>query len=260
MSLEDYYLASGDYVEPAWCIECADNGITQPVKRRLGAWMCPIHRDIGHITGVNPSMNRNALKDSSTEGRRTAEQIAPPVPTPETDAAPPDGSGVKMIMLAGAIKAWWMYRCPVCGRMYERMGGCFHTGTKYATHYLDWDHGKRPAMPLVPMWDSPLHQRYLAYRRDLLAALVASQRYATYAPHNAIKGRWTDKFQTINDGAIMASDLMVVMSPKDIVTEGTDAEIIYAGDVGTPVLWVPMDKHTPETALADIDLYFEINS
>lgn len=238
----------------AWCIECAEEDKCQMVRRKLGAWWCPKHRDLCHIT-ANPSqyfpqLDRNALRNSSTDGRRTAEEIAPPVPTPETDAAPPDGSGVKMIMLAGAIKAWWLHRCPLCDRFYEQNQQCVHTGTKYSD---------QPACFTNAMWDSPLHQRYLAYRRDLLAALVDSQRYATYAPHNAIKGRWTDKFQTINDGAIMASDLMIVMSPKDIVTEGTDAEIIYAGDVGTPVLWVPMDHHTPETALADIDMFFEIN-
>ncbi len=194
--------------------------------------------------------DRNLLRDASTNGRRTAEQIAPPVPTPETDAAPPDGSGVKIVMLAGAIKAWWLHRCPLCERFYDENTHCVHTGTKY---------GDAPACFTNPMWDSPLHQRYLTYRRDLQAALIASNRYLTYAPHMAMKGKWTEKAQAINDMAIQMSDLMIVMSPKDIVTEGTDAEIIHAAMVETPVLWVPMDKHTPETALEDIDMFFEIN-
>src|SRR5437868_1441487 len=102
--------------QPVYCQECQDDGRVQIVRRRLGAWMCPIHRDLCHITTTmrgacnvtigraSDAVIRNELRERTTRDGRSAEEIAPPIPTPETDAAPPDGSGIKVIMLAGAIK------------------------------------------------------------------------------------------------------------------------------------------------------------
>lgn len=240
-------------IDAAWCIECAEQGTFSRVFRKLGAWWCPIHRDLGHIT-ASPNkvmLDRNVLRANAMSGHRSVEEIAPPVPTPQTDAAPPDGNVVKMVMLAGAIKAWWMHRCGLCGRFYdEPQARCCHTGTPY----MD----SRDEHPTFPMWDSPLHREYLNFRNQFQAALIASQRYATYAPHNAIKGRWHERFQGINDGAIYACDLMVVMSPKAVPTEGTDKEVITAAEADKPVIYIPSDTFTPEMALGMVDEFFDI--
>lgn len=219
-----------------WCQECADEGIVQRVFNRFGAWLCPVHRDLCHITNEQP--------------KRSADEIAPPVPTPETDAAPPEGDDTKLIMLAGAIKAWWMHQCDLCQRFYDKQTSCTHAGTQYLNH---------PVIRTHPMWDSPLHQQYLAYRRDLQAALIATNRYLTYAPHNAFKGRWMElRAQQVNDAAIAASDLMVVMSPANIPTDGTDAEVIKAAESDTSVLYVPCTTFSADGALSAIDEFFEI--
>lgn len=68
----------------AWCIECyEDEGKAQRVEHRLGAWMCPVHHDRGHI-----------------------QFTAPPQPTLATDATE-NGECKGIIFLAGAIKWWW---------------------------------------------------------------------------------------------------------------------------------------------------------
>lgn len=233
-----------------WCIECADAGKVQIVRQRLGAWNCPTHRDLGHVRFTNPRGDRNELRERATANARSAEEIAPPIPTPETDAAPPDGSGIKVIMLAGAIKAWWLHSCPICDRFHDQPTMCKHTGTAAFE--------KLRAVPTVPMWDSPLHRNYLKFRNEFQAGLIATNRYLTYAPHNAIKGRWVERMQAVNDAAIANSDLMVVMSPRNIPTDGTDAEVIYAAEHDVPILYVPSDRFTPATAVAMVDEFFDI--
>lgn len=236
-----------------WCLECEADGNLQQVQRRLGAWVCPIHSDLCHIT-ANPDLgrvNRNDLRADALSKGRSVDEIAPPVATPETDAAPPEGDDTKIVFLAGAIKAWWMHKCSWCERFYDKSTECVHTGTR-------WGDGKYRPIDTEPMWDTPLHQQYVRYRRDLQAILIASNRYLTYAPHNAYKGRWVEKAQLGNDANIALADLMVVMSPPNIPTDGTDKEVITAAYDDTSVLYVPSDKFTAETALWTIDMFFEI--
>lgn len=233
----------------AWCLECEKNGKVQRVQHKMGAWICPVHFDRAQVTH-NP--DRNVLRENATKGQRSAEEIAAPIPTPETDAAPPDGGNVKMIMLAGAIKAWWLHVCPLCNRFYDEPSQCVHTGTNFYP-------GAGP-VSTFPMWDSSMHREYLKFRNEFQAGLIATQRYATYAPHNAIKGRWSDKFQGINDAAIANSDLMVVMSPKNIPTEGTDAEVIFAADHDIPILYVPSNRFSAPTAVGMVDEFFDIQA
>jgi hypothetical protein len=246
--------------ELMYCIECfEEKGRSQVVRHRLGAWHCPIHRDYCHVSPnmrgslnyiVGRASDRNILRERALSAGRSVEEIAPPVPTPETDAAPPEGDDTKMIMLAGAIKAWWMHRCPACHRYYDNPATCLHLGTPF--------YKKVAPDPTIPMWDSPEHQAYLEYRRDLQTALIATNRYLTYAPHNAMKGRWVESAQSVNDAAIEASDLMVIMSPENVPTEGTDSEVLTAAYVNTNTLFIPSNKYTAETALWTIDMFFEI--
>lgn len=120
------------------------------------------------------------------------------IPTMETDAAPPQ-DGVKMIILAGAIKHWWDEN-----------------------------------------WDTPEHWEYAEWRHEASAALVAAG-YLVYRPHEAFKGTWSERAQQVNDAAIEAADLMLILSSEDTPSEGTDAEAEYAKAVGTLVCRVTSD-------------------
>lgn len=88
------------------------------------------------------------------------------------------------------------------------------------------------------MWDSPLHKEYIAWRNEVRAVLI-DHGYLTYAPHEAFKGTWTERAQAINDAGIQMADLMLVLSPRDIPTLGTDDEVLIAERYGTPVLSTP---------------------
>ena len=135
--------------------------------------------------------------------------------------------------------------------MYDVNQQCVHTGTKY---------GDEPACFTNAMWDSDLHRQYLRFRNEFQAGLIATNRYLTYAPHNAIKGRWVERMQAVNDAAIQNSDLMVVMSPKNIPTDGTDAEVIFAAEADVPILYVPADRFTPVTAVDMVEEFFDIQA
>jgi hypothetical protein len=90
-----------------------------------------------------------------------------------------------------------------------------------------WDEG----------WDTPEHRRYVAWRDDVARELVA-RGYLIYRPHTAFKGTWNEKAQAVNDAAIEAADAFLVLSDLDAFrSEGTLAEILHAGRVGTPVVY-----------------------
>ena len=173
-------------------------------------------------------MHRNDLRSAALDKGRSVEEIAPPVPTPETDAAPPGDTSTKFIFLAGAIKYWWLHKCPKCNRLFDDRSLCAHGDTLNSIAKV-WT---------VQLWDSPEHQKYLKWRRDLRAALIENG-YLTYAPHEAFKGRWDERAQAVNDAGIAVCDLMVVLSDVGWISEGTDAEVYYARTVNTPVIWTP---------------------
>lgn len=172
---------------------------------------------------------RNELREKALTQGRSTEQIAPPVPTPETDAAPPGDTSTRFIFLAGAIKYWWLAKCISCSRLYDKPTMCNHAGTEWegCMHQL-----------ARPLWDSPEHRIYLKWRRDLRAALIA-EGFLTYAPHEAFKGRWDERAQAVNDAGIAACDAMIVMSKPEWPSDGTDDEVKYAHKVGTRVMYLP---------------------
>lgn len=87
-------------------------------------------------------------------------------------------------------------------------------------------------------WNSPAHRTYLQWRKDVRAALIEAD-YLTYAPHEALKGIWNESAQAINDAAIKASDLMLIVSSPATPSKGTDDERDYADSVGTPWIYAP---------------------
>jgi len=91
---------------------------------------------------------------------------------------------------------------------------------------------------LRELWGGPEHTEYVEHRNYIRRMLV-QEGYLTYAPHEAFKGTWDERAQAVNDAGIAACDVMLVLSPSGIPTEGTDEEVAYAERVGTPVMYVP---------------------
>lgn len=144
------------------------------------------------------------------------------IPSLHTDAQPPVGDHTKVIFLAGAIKYWWLWECDICGDLQES------------------DKGECPKSDCdgwySELWGCDFHKAYLKWRDDVRHALI-DLGYLTYAPHEAFKGTWHEKAQAVNDAGIAMSDLMLVLSPPNIPTEGTDDEVLYAKRVDTPILY-----------------------
>lgn len=158
-------------------------------------------------------------------------------PTHETDAAPPERNSLGLIFLAGAIKYWWLKKCgrPGCGQILpEDAEVC-------TREYTDAQTGQRRlcnSSNVHELWGGPEHQDYVAWR-DLVSIWLIEAGYLVYRPHEAFKGTWDPRAQMVNDAAIAASDLMLVLSPEGILTEGTDEEVVYAQRVNTGVLYAP---------------------
>ena len=88
------------------------------------------------------------------------------------------------------------------------------------------------------MWDSDLHKRYIEWR-DAVRVTLVKLGCAVYSPHRAIQGRWNEKLQLINDAAIGAADLVVILTPKGVIAEGTEGEIKIAHRYGIPTYDCP---------------------
>lgn len=154
--------------------------------------------------------------------------MAPIIPTDQTDAAPPERGSKGLVFLAGAIKWWWQATCLRCGHWDE-------------PHYMEGQYC--PAQPdqnhdLYVWWDSPEHRQYVAWRSYVRTRLIKAG-YLTYAPHEAFKGTWSDRAQAVNNAGIAAADVMLVLSPPNIATLGTDVEVEYARRVGTTIRHAP---------------------
>lgn len=100
-------------------------------------------------------------------------------------------------------------------------------------------------------WGSYEHKRYIGFR-DLVRHELIKAGYLTYAPWDAIKGTWNPRAQAINDAAIAASDLLLVLTPTGVPADGTEDESDYARRVQTPQLWVPMPLNVRQF-LSEVD-------
>lgn len=78
-------------------------------------------------------------------------------------------------------------------------------------------------------WDTVERREYFHWR-DLASVTLVAAGHLVYRPHEAFKGMWDDNDgdafgQLVNDAAIVASNLVVVLTPPGIPSEGTDAEL-----------------------------------
>lgn len=78
-------------------------------------------------------------------------------------------------------------------------------------------------------------QHYTDWRDALNDGLVADG-YLVYRPHEAFKGTWTERAQSINDLVLQISDVILDMTPPGIPSLGTDAEKHYAKSHGNALI------------------------
>lgn len=141
----------------------------------------------------------------------------------DTDAAPPEYESKGLIFLAGAIKYWWLHVCQDCKEIYmSHQDQCVECG----------------GYEVLNLWGGPEHTEYVQWRKDVNDLLIA-EKYLVYRPHEAFKGTWTDDAQAVNNIGIYVSKVMLVLSPPNIPTEGTDAEVEIARGYGKPVIYAP---------------------
>lgn len=171
---------------------------------------------------VCPTQKGGSMKPSLVDALFAARP--PRLPSLTTDAQPPQAEEAHFVFLAGAIKYWWLHECDTCGHLIEDPEEPACKKCKDGVY--------------AELWGTPYHAEYVKWRDDVRQALIAAG-CLTYAPHEAFKGTWHEKAQAVNDAGIAMSDLMLVLSPPGIPTEGTDAEIAYAYRVKTPVLYYP---------------------
>lgn len=89
-------------------------------------------------------------------------------------------------------------------------------------------------------WGGPEFLYYDAWRNAINDALVEAG-YLCYRPWLAMKGNWDDRFQALNDLALQLSDVVIVMTPPGVVSQGTDGEMLYVKDFDPdkPIVFAP---------------------
>ena len=87
-------------------------------------------------------------------------------------------------------------------------------------------------------WGTPLHNQFIQWRTAVEAACVLAG-FAVYMPHKAIRGRWNEGLQRINDMGIGMCDVMIVTTPNGVPAEGTDKEVKLALRLNKTVIYAP---------------------
>jgi hypothetical protein len=87
-------------------------------------------------------------------------------------------------------------------------------------------------------WMSPEHVRYDEWRTKVVQTLVEMGHLA-YLPHRAWQGTWNESAQAINNVVIQVADVIIVLTPEGVPSEGTDEEIKEAHKRGTDVIYFP---------------------
>jgi hypothetical protein len=87
-------------------------------------------------------------------------------------------------------------------------------------------------------WDTPEHWHYVAWRDQVGEALVKSG-YLVYRPHEAFKGAWDERAQSVNDMVLRISDVILNLTPPGVPSLGTDGEVKYAANYGKLIIPAP---------------------
>lgn len=84
-------------------------------------------------------------------------------------------------------------------------------------------------------WGSPDHVHYVEARLKVRDELV-KEGHCTYFPNEAIKGSWTERAQLINNAAVQAADVFLMLVMDKIPMDGTLAEAAIAEDAGVRII------------------------
>jgi hypothetical protein len=95
---------------------------------------------------------------------------------------------------------------------------------------IEWWWGER--------FETPEAKMYRAWRESLCLGLVNAD-YLVYRPWDAFKGPWNEKFQGVNDFVLVKSDLVIEMTPRDVIAHGTAHELELALSKEIPTLYSP---------------------
>lgn len=90
------------------------------------------------------------------------------------------------------------------------------------------------AGPIKAWWGPPRegtheHDHYLAWR-ETVDRHITRAGHLTYRPHEAFKGPWDERGQVVNDAILLVADVILNLTPPGVPSEGTDAEMVVAGD------------------------------
>lgn len=93
-------------------------------------------------------------------------------------------------------------------------------------------------------WASPEHNRYRDWREAVSTALVNAG-HLVYRPHEAFKGMWDDNDgdefgQLVNDAALLASQLVIFLTPEGVPSEGCDGEREFCEQHDIPMVDWPL--------------------
>lgn len=97
-------------------------------------------------------------------------------------------------------------------------------------------------------WNTPEHWNYALWRVRVCQELENAY-YLVYRPHEAFKGTWDERGQSINDFVLRTCDVVINMTPPGVPSQGTHGEVLYAANFGKTIVDAP--------APANPDLYDE---
>ncbi len=95
--------------------------------------------------------------------------------------------------------------------------------------------------PIKTWWGklgTPEYNVYNEWRNAVRVAMVR-EGHLVYSPHRAWQGAWHESAQTVNNTAIIESDVVVVLTPPGVESVGTDAEIEVARYNGVDIIFAP---------------------
>ena len=101
--------------------------------------------------------------------------------------------------------------------------------------------------PIKTWWGrlhTPAYDLYNEWRNAVRVAMVR-EGHLVYSPHRAWQGAWHESAQTVNNMAIIESEVVVVLTPPEVPSVGTDAEIEVARHNGVDIIFAPPgeDRH-----------------
>lgn len=103
-------------------------------------------------------------------------------------------------------------------------------------------------------WETEAHWEYTAHR-DRVNDYLVERGVLVYRPHEAFKGAWDERAQSVNDAAILASELIINLMPVGVPSVGTESELWLCEHNNRTVLWCP-----PGTPLSQLDQFLGANA